>query len=152
MTAPNVIATVLESLNGLRQELKAAQHGPMDPRLRSELARLTVANETCVANLALGHQSAAEQLAAKKTLAAQMAAANKAAIQQKKEAATRKADKPAAAAPEPPVDPLLGSLLAKELLARQCQGEATASVNQNVGLLDDWNWTPSEAAPVEASV
>jgi hypothetical protein len=138
-SANNALNTVLKTLDVLHRDLTAAQHGPMEPRLRSELTRLAKTTANSSAKLADAHQAAAGQIAAKKEAAAALAAANKAAIAAKQAAAQQ----PAAIPPKPvtpPIDPTLGKLLADELLGRQPNRTTPEPPKHNRGVLDAWDW------------
>lgn len=146
-SANNAINTVLKTLDGLHRDLTAAQHGPMEPRLRSELTRLARTTAHSSAQLADAHQAAAGQIAAKKEAAAALAAANKAAIAAKQAAAQQK---PAPSPAEPaaqPIDPTLGKLLADELLGRQPDCTTPEPPKHSQGVLDAWDWR-STALPI----
>lgn len=144
--ASNTLNTVLKTLDVLHRDLTAAQHGPMEPRLRSELTRLAKTTAHSSTQLAEAQQAAASQIAAKKEAAAALAAANKAAIAAKQAAAQQ----PAATPPQPatpPIDPTLGKLLADELLGRQPNRSAPEPPKHNRGVLDAWDWR-STALPI----
>lgn len=145
--ANNAINTVLKTLDVLHRDLTAAQHGPMEPRLRSELMRLAKTTSHSSAQLAEAHHAAAGQIAAKKEAAAALAAANKAAIAAKQAAAQQKPAPSPAAPATSPIDPMLGKLLAEELLGRQPNRTTPESPKHNRGVLDAWDWR-STALPI----
>lgn len=145
-SANNAVNTVLKTLDVLHHDLTAAQHGPMEPRLRSELTRLAQATAHSSAELADAHQAAAVQIAAKKKAAAALAAANKAAIAAKQAAAQQPVATPSPPA-RPPIDPTLGKLLADELLGRQPSRTTHKPLKHGRGVLDAWDWH-STALPI----
>ena len=138
--ANNALNTVLKTLDVLHRDLTAAQHGPMEPRLRSELTRLAKTTAHSSAQLADAHHAAAGQIAAKKEAAAALAAANKAAIAAKQAAVQQKPVKVSPQPATPPIDPTLGRLLADELLARQPNRTTAEPPKHNRGVLDAWDW------------
>lgn len=139
----------LDTLGNLHGDLVSAQEGSMDTLLREELARLAIRAKQTAENLAYSQLNAAQSLETKKKKSADMAAANKAAIAQKKKAAAAAKAAPGATdePSDPPIDPLLGAQLAKELLARQPKQAENATPTGVGGVLDDWQWTPQAAAP-----
>ena len=147
MSPAQPLDTVLKTLDALHRDLTAAHHGPMEPRLRSELTRLANVTAHSSAQLAVAHRAAASQIAAKKEVAAALASANKAAIAAKQAAAEQK-PAPAPPAPAaPPIDPTLGKLLADELLGRQPNRKAPEPPKHSQGVLDAWDWR-STALPI----
>ncbi|MEQ8849443.1 hypothetical protein [Botrimarina sp.] len=137
---PPLIDAVTATLAELGDELADAQHGPIDPQLRSELARLSAATRVALARVAQSHAAAEDAIAAKRRRVAQLAAANKAAIQAKQSppAAPEKSVPP----PVAPIDPTLGRRTAAALLARQPK-PPRRETNEPVGsVLDHWDWSP----------
>lgn len=146
-SANSALNTVLKTLDGLHRDLTAAQHGPMEPRLRSELTRLATTTAHSSTQLAEAHQAAAGQIAAKKEAATALAAANKAAIAAKQAAAQQKPAPSPAEPATPPIDPRLGKLLADELLGRQPNRTMPEPHKHSRGVLDAWDWR-STALPI----
>lgn len=141
MSAPDPIIQVLTTFAGLERELAEAQKGPMDPRMRAELARLTASVRGCLGRLEASKQSAVSKLAKKRDRVAAMAAANQKAIAQKQEQLTKtKPPSEPTTPPTQPIDPTLGARLATELLARQ-PSEKRALPRGVDGVLDQWEWT-----------
>lgn len=141
---PPLVNAALASLSELARELAAAQQGPIDPVMRSELARIAAATETAHGRVGESHQAATESITAKRKLVKDLAAANKAAIRAKRAPAQKvnaPSDKPAVA----PIDPALGRRLAAELLARQASRHGQASGTRHGSVLDDWEWAPPAA-------
>lgn len=148
MNPPNAIGKALETFAWLEKEIVAAQKGPMDPRMRAELARVGSATQKSLAGLASSHQAAADMLAAKREQAAERSAANEAAIAKNREqmAASQQPTKAPTTGP-PAIDPTLGARLAKELLARQPVLESDRSDAPSAnGVLDDWDWGNGSAS------
>lgn len=147
---PPLIDAVAATLAELGDELTAAQHGPIDPAMRAEFARLAAAAKATLGRAHQSHAAAAESIAAKRERVQAMAAANQAAIKAKQNPPP--AEPPEPQSPTPPIDPALGRRLAAELLARQAARQPIARPIAG-SVLDDWDWTtraPSPSGTVEA--
>lgn len=140
MIHANAIDSVLKTLDELHRDLTAAQHGPMEPRLRSELSRLAKSTTHSAVQLAAANQAAIGQISAKKEVIAALAAANKAAIAEKQAAVKSKQDSETPQSVAPLIDPTLGQLLAAELLGRQPKPAMPEPPKHHKGVLDEWDW------------
>lgn len=139
MNAEAATAKVLETLAELQTDLSAAREGPMNPKLRSELARMAAATEKSLTQIGASQQAAMATFAAKQEKAAQLAALNQQLVAQKKAALAASQTKAKQAQPLPAIDPTLGQRLGEELLGRQQRDGSSDANASSLGLLDDWD-------------